>query len=129
VLALQRKHGLRVLHRGIDLRAVADQPGVRGQEVEVGRGEVRDALGIEALERLGRSGPLRLHHPPADPGLEHRSREHVEIVGQALRPDLLGRFLRLRHVALPSGNFVHPIPSHLRHRRVRIGEPLREEQR
>src|ERR1700745_3511835 len=41
----------RVLHRGGDLRAVPDDPGIGGERVNPGRGVSRDLLWIEVAER------------------------------------------------------------------------------
>ena len=60
----------RVLDRRLDLAAMADDPGVAEQPLDVALAEARDRLRVEAGERVPEVLPLAQDRQPGEPGLE-----------------------------------------------------------
>ncbi len=81
----------RVPDRRLDLAAMADDPGVAEQPLDVPLVEVGDPLDRESRERLSKALPLAQDRQPREPGLEALEREQLEqrIVAALLAPPLV----------------------------------------
>ena len=81
----------RVPDRRLDLAAMADDPGVAEQPLDVALVEVGDPLDRESGERLPKALPLAQDRQPREPGLEALEREQLEqrIVAALLAPPLV----------------------------------------
>ena len=79
------------MHRGGDLLAVADDPGVAEQPLDVGSAETGDLLRVEAGEHPSITFPFVQHGAPAQSGLGALQREELEDRGVIMQgyPPLL----------------------------------------
>ena len=83
----QRERCLRVRDRRLDLAAMADDPGVAEEPLDVAVAEARDALGIEAAEATAERLALAQDRDPGEPRLEAlEAQPLVEAALVAYRP-------------------------------------------
>jgi hypothetical protein len=80
-----------ILNGRLDLPAVAHQPRIVGESIDIFGREISHTLRIKVKQGLASAGPFRVDDFPADARLEDGLAEDVEIVGQTIGNDLLGR--------------------------------------
>src|SRR5262249_42193991 len=85
VLCVELEQGLRVVHGSLELRTVPDHARVGHELVDVVHIEVGDLLRVGTGKGLADSLPLRVDYSPADPALEHRMCDRLEVTGEVAR--------------------------------------------
>src|SRR5690606_24215763 len=86
-LLLHRDRGARVVDRGLDLHAVADDAGVREELLDAAGRVARDPGDIEVVERLPVAVALPEDGDPGEPRLRTFQGEHLEEVAVVVRRD------------------------------------------
>ena len=123
----------RVVDRGLDLPAVADDRRVAEQALDVARAELGDRGGVEARERAAERLALAQDRHPREPGLEALETELLEqpaVVddGQAPLAVVVGAVVRVGAPAPPAAGDAVLVPDEAfgeRHQRttISIGSP------
>src|SRR5262249_22068952 len=85
---------LRVVDGSLELGAIADHAWVAHERLDLVCIELSDSVWVEPGERLPDAVPLCFDHTPADPAVEDRSCERLQIPGQLAGPGTPGRFAR-----------------------------------
>ncbi len=75
---LQRQPGLGIAPGGIELEAVADDPGVEHQFVDFGVAHLRHALYVKAEQHFAITLAFAQHGDPGQPGLEPFEQKQLE---------------------------------------------------
>lgn len=75
---LQRQPGLGIASGGIEFEAVADDPRIEHQFIDLGVAHLRHALHVEAVQHLAVALAFAQHGDPRQPGLEPFEQKQLE---------------------------------------------------